>query len=197
MVKLVLVLGDQLTPSVAALRAADKATDLVVMAEVMGEASYVRHHPKKIALFLSAMRKFASALRADGWSVAYTDLDDPDNTGSISGELIRRADEAGAHEVLATRPGEWRLVEALQNLPLDVTMLEDDRFIARQSEFEEWAKGRKQFPCACAMWWSREGCTQTHVECKCASRWRLCGPSFTHRRSGVRAPPDPCRRSGM
>lgn len=144
MVKLVLVLGDQLTPSVAALRAADKTTDLVVMAEVMGEASYVRHHPKKIALFLSAMRKFASALRAEGWRVAYTDLDDPDNTGSISGELIRRADEAGAHEVLTTRPGEWRLVEALQNLPLDVTMLEDDRFIARQSEFEEWAKGRKQ-----------------------------------------------------
>ena len=37
MVRLVLVLGDQLTPDVAALRAADKARDVVVMAEVMGE----------------------------------------------------------------------------------------------------------------------------------------------------------------
>ena len=35
MVKLVLVLGDQLTPTLASLRAADKADDRVVMAEVI------------------------------------------------------------------------------------------------------------------------------------------------------------------
>jgi deoxyribodipyrimidine photolyase-related protein len=37
---LILVLGDQLTPSLAALRAADPARDLIVMAEVGTEAAY-------------------------------------------------------------------------------------------------------------------------------------------------------------
>jgi deoxyribodipyrimidine photolyase-related protein len=66
-VRLVLVLGDQLTPGVAALRAADRARDVVVMAEVMTEATYAGHHPKKIALIFAAMRKFAARLRAEGW----------------------------------------------------------------------------------------------------------------------------------
>jgi deoxyribodipyrimidine photolyase-related protein len=58
------------------------------MAEVMDEAAYVPHHPKKIAFLFAAMRKFAAALEAEGWSVRYTRLDDPDNAGSIPGELI-------------------------------------------------------------------------------------------------------------
>ena len=79
-------------------------TDIVVMAEVMEEGSYVPHHPKKIALIFAAMRKFSARLRDDGWDVRYTRLDDPDNSGSIVGELLRRADETGAKEVIATEP---------------------------------------------------------------------------------------------
>ncbi len=117
---------------------------MVVMAEVAAEATYVRHHPKKIALIFAAMRKFAERLRGDGWQVAYTRLDDPENAGSIPGELLRRAQETGAAKVIATRPGEWRLIGALEDTPLDVTLLEDDRFIASHAEFETWAEGRKQ-----------------------------------------------------
>ncbi|TAG17231.1 MAG: cryptochrome/photolyase family protein, partial [Rhodobacterales bacterium] len=144
MVRLVLVLGDQLTASVAALRAADRARDVVAMAEVMGEGASVPHHPQKIALILAAMRKFAAALVAEGWRVAYTRLDDPENAQTISGELLRRAAEFGATEVLATKPGEWRVLQNLQDLPLPVTVLEDDRFIASEAEFAAWADGRKQ-----------------------------------------------------
>ena len=66
MTRIILVLGDQLTPSLSALRAADPATDIVLMAEVAAEATYVRHHKKKIALVLSAMRHFAEELRMAG-----------------------------------------------------------------------------------------------------------------------------------
>jgi deoxyribodipyrimidine photolyase-related protein len=142
--RLVLILGDQLTPCIAALRAADPARDVVVMAEVMAEATYTPHHPQKIALFLSAMRHFAADLSAAGWRVLYTRLDDPSNTQSIPGELIRRAAETGATEVLATEPGEWRLVQALADLPLLVTTLPDDRFFCPTADFAAWAKGRKQ-----------------------------------------------------
>ncbi len=141
--RLVLVLGDQLTPSVAALRAADRDRDVVVMAEVADEASYVPHHPKKIAFLFAAMRHFASELEAEGWRVAYTRLDDPANAGSIPGELLRRAEETGAQEVLATEPGEWRLIGLLEDLPLPVSLLPDDRFLCARADFEAWAEGRK------------------------------------------------------
>ena len=143
MVALVLVLGDQLSDTLSALTAADKTRDVVVMAEVMAEAIYVRHHPKKIAFTFSAMRKFAARLRANGWRVRYTRLDDPDNTQSIPGELIRHAAEAGAHQVIATEPGEWRLIAALRDCPVPVRLLQDDRFIASHAHFDAWAAGRK------------------------------------------------------
>jgi len=142
--RLVLVLGDQLTPALSALSQANRARDVVVMAEVMGEAATPRHHPKKIALVFSAMRHFAERLRDDGWQVAYTRLDDPDNSQTVAGELLRRSVETGARDVLATSPGDWRLIEALDTLPLPVTRLEDTRFLATEAEFNGWAAGRKQ-----------------------------------------------------
>ena len=142
--RLILVLGDQLSLDIAALRAADKASDVVVMAEVIDEGTYVPHHPQKIALVLAAMRKFAASLAADGWQVAYSRLDDPETGASIGAELLRRASELGASEVIATSPGEWRLITALEALPLPVRLLPDDRYICSQPEFEIWADGRKQ-----------------------------------------------------
>ncbi len=141
--RLVLVLGDQLSRDIAALKAADKARDVVVMAEVMGEGISVPHHPQKIALILTAMRKFAAALAADGWRVAYSRLDDPDNSQTLSGEVLRRATETGVSSVLATRPGEWRVIADLEALPLAVTILPDDRFLCPEAEFAAWAEGRK------------------------------------------------------
>ncbi|MBM7066430.1 cryptochrome/photolyase family protein [Actibacterium sp. 188UL27-1] len=142
--RLILILGDQLNDQVAALREADKDSDVVVMAEVSDEASYVRHHPKKIAFLFAAMRKFATHLRTAGWTVHYTELDDTENSGSLTGELLRRAEQTGAHSVVVTEPGEWRLIRAFDDLPLPVTQLTDDRFISSRAEFATWADGRKQ-----------------------------------------------------
>lgn len=142
--RLVLVLGDQLSEGLSALREADKERDIVVMAEVVEEATYVTHHPKKIALVLAAMRQFATHLSRAGWDVRYAQLDDTENAGSIVGELLRRAEETGASEVLATEPGEWRLINKLKHAPMKIRILPDDRFIASHQMFEDWAEGRKQ-----------------------------------------------------
>jgi deoxyribodipyrimidine photolyase-related protein len=141
--RLILVLGDQLTDTLSALKAADKQTDVVVMAEVAEEATYVQHHPKKIAFIFAAMRKFAKRLRNEGWDVRYTQLVDAENAGSIPGELLRRAEETGASEVIATQPGEWRLIGALEDMPLKMTLKADTRFVSTQDEFNDWAEGRK------------------------------------------------------
>ena len=114
------------------------------MAEVMDEAAYVPHHPKKIAFLFAAMRKFAARLEGQGWRVCYTRLDDPDNAGSIPGELLRRAEETGAAEVLATEPGEFRLIAALEDCPVPVHLFPDDRFLCSHAEFDQWAEGRKE-----------------------------------------------------
>lgn len=142
--RLILVLGDQLSDDLSGLRAADPARDLVVMAEVAEEGTYVRHHPQKIALVLAAMRKFAARLVERGFRLAYSRLDDPDTGPSIGSELLRRAAETGAAEVLVTTPGDWRLIAALQALPLTVRLLPDDRFLCPPEVFAAWAEGRKQ-----------------------------------------------------
>ncbi len=144
MTRLILILGDQLSQDVAALREADRDGDVIVMAEVRGEATYVAHHPKKIAFVFAAMRHFAKDLRDAGWTVAYTAYDEAENSHTISGELLRRAEELGAREVIATRPGEWRVIAALDDLPLKVTQQPDNRFICSQEGFESWAKDRKE-----------------------------------------------------
>ena len=143
MVRLVAVLGDQLSEGLSSLRAADKDNDIIVMAEVMGEAEYVPHHPKKIAFLFAAMRKFAQRLEDDGWTVRYSRLDDEDNPQTLNGVLLQRAEEEGTDKVLTTQAGEWRVIQAFEDLPLDVEVLPDDRFIATQKEFEDWADGRK------------------------------------------------------
>lgn len=142
--RLVLVLGDQLTPTLSALRAADRARDVVVMAEVADEAGYVWHHRKKLAFLFAAMRKFAAGLEAEGWRVAYARLDDPGTPRSICGALMQAHADVGAEGVMATECGEWRLRAALEACPLSIEVLPDDRFIASRAEFAVWAKGRKQ-----------------------------------------------------
>ena len=123
------------------LRAADKTSDVVVMAEVADEASYVPHHPKKIAFLFAAMRKFAQRLRDAGWTVEYKKLDE-DGSDSICGELLRCAEAHGAEEVIATEPGEFRLIEALQACPLKVDLLEAASL--PRTRVRGLAAGRKQ-----------------------------------------------------
>lgn len=65
------VLGDQLSPNLSSLRDINPEIDVVLMVEVADECTYVRHHVKKIAFVLSAMRHFAEALRARGIVVDY------------------------------------------------------------------------------------------------------------------------------
>jgi deoxyribodipyrimidine photolyase-related protein len=142
------ILGDQLTPTLSSLRAADPAASVVLMAEVAAEADYVPHHRKKLAFLFSAMRHFAAELRARGWRVDYVTLDDPANTGSLGGELRRAVSRHGGARVIATLPGEWR-VEAMMRgweaaLGVEVVLHEDDRFFATRAAFADWARGRRQ-----------------------------------------------------
>lgn len=142
--RLILVLGDQLTDTLAGLRQADAARDIVVMAEVMAESTAVPHHPQKIALVLAAMRKFARHLSQQGYTVAYSRLDDPQTGLSLAAEILRRAAEYGSDRLIVTSPGDWRLLQALEEIPLNASFLPDDRFLCQAEAFAAWATDRKQ-----------------------------------------------------
>jgi deoxyribodipyrimidine photolyase-related protein len=137
---LVLIVGDQLSHHLSSLRQADKARDILLMAEVWPEASNVRHHQKKVALVFSAMRHFAHELQQAGWIVDYVKLDDKDNSQSLKTEIMRAKQRHGILKVVMTEPSEWRVKEDLSH----ITQLEDTRFICSHASFNMWAKERRE-----------------------------------------------------
>ena len=136
-----IVLGDQLTRTLSALRG-HAAGDIVLMMEVVEEATYVKHHKQKLTFIFSAMRHFAGELRGDGITVDYVRLDDPANTGSFTGEVERAIARHRPSSIVVTEPGEWRVSEMMKGWTAEI--LSDDRFFATPAGFAAWAKGRKQ-----------------------------------------------------
>ncbi len=134
------VLGDQLTERIAALADLDRDRDVVLMAEVMGECTYVPHHVQKIVLVLSAMRHFAAALTARGVRVRYVRLDDPANTQTLAGEVRRAVADLAPRRVAATEPGEWRVLTSMRDWADDIHA--DRRFVCSIADFRRWANGR-------------------------------------------------------
>ncbi|MEM6797687.1 MAG: cryptochrome/photolyase family protein, partial [Acidobacteriota bacterium] len=152
--RLLLILGDQLTPQYLEHTGFDPTRDAVVMFEVAEESTHVPSHKARTTLFLAAMRHFALGLRESGTPILYVTLDDPENSGSFAGELKRlaqglRARGASDPEGLAViRPGEWRVLQALESVagelgwPLELH--EDPHFLTDPERFAKWAEGRKQ-----------------------------------------------------
>lgn len=143
-----LILGDQLSLSLPSLRDAKPGHDVLVMAEVWDEATYVPHHPKKIALIFAAMRHFAKELQAAGFEVVYSHLDDAHNTGTLQGEVARLLKQHAVGRIVLTHPGEYRLLQAMQQWQekwgIPVEIREDDRFLCTLDTFAQWAEGRQQ-----------------------------------------------------
>lgn len=146
--KLRLILGDQLSPTISSLMGVDKDHDTILICEVRSEATYVKHHKKKIVFVFAAMRHFANNLTQQGFNVRYIKYDDPQNSGSLFGEVKRELAASGCGEVLITEPSEYRLKAEMsgwaQDLETTVTICDDDRFLCKHIEFQDWAEGRKQ-----------------------------------------------------
>ena len=101
-----LILGDQLSQSISSLEGCNKAKDIILICEVWDEATYVKHHKKKIAFLFSAMRHFAENLKQQGYSVDYITLDEPKNTSSFQGEIERALKRHSIQQIVVTHPGE-------------------------------------------------------------------------------------------
>lgn len=143
-----LILWDQLSEFISSLKGYDSKKDIIFMCEVWSEATYVKHHKKKTAFLFSAMRHFAELLKHKGYRVEYTKLDNPNNTGSLKGEVRRLLQKNDFNHVIVTYPGEYRVLEDIKNwenefgIPIEIR--EDNRFLCPLDKFVSWAKDRKQ-----------------------------------------------------
>ena len=142
------ILGDQLSHQIASLRDINIDTDIVLMAEVSAEVTYVKHHKRKIAFLFAAMRHFAEELRRAGTNVIYCRLDDQNNGGSLESELKQVIASRKISKLVLTMPGEYRLMEIMRSwqskLDVAVELREDDRFLCSLDKFNKWADGRRQ-----------------------------------------------------
>ena len=146
---LILVMGDQLSAALPALREADPRRSRVLLCELAAETRYVPHHRQKIAFVLAAMRHFAAELRSSGHTVDYVCLEDPENTGDFTAELRRAIRRHGARRVRTTVAGEWRVRQIQETwrtgaLGVAVDLLPDDRFLCTPEAFAAWAEGRRE-----------------------------------------------------
>jgi deoxyribodipyrimidine photolyase-related protein len=146
--RMIVVLGDQLSHTSAALREMDVTRDVVVMMEVMAESTHVPSHKARAVLFLSAMRHFAHELRERGVRVWYSTLDDAGNTQTFDGEVARAAKQLKPTRVVAVEPGEHRVMAMVQGweklLGVPVEIAADEHFLTTHGQFVAWAKGRKE-----------------------------------------------------
>jgi deoxyribodipyrimidine photolyase-related protein len=144
-----LILGDQVSHSISCLQRLNKNTDLILMAEVGAEATYVTHHKQKIALIFSAMRHFAVELKNQGWQLVYHYYDETRPALTLYDVLDECVKQHKAKNVFITECGEFRLHEQMctgwsQQLGIPVTLSGDTRFVSSKAEFAQWASSRKQ-----------------------------------------------------
>jgi len=144
---LVIVLGDQLDLDAAAFDGFDATQDAVWMAEVAEESTHVWSSKQRIAMFLTAMRHFAQALRVAGRPLHYTRLDAATNRGTLAAELQGAIEHLRPRQLVMIAPGDWRLWQAIKAVAegagLPLTVCDDRHFYATVREFAAHAKDRK------------------------------------------------------
>lgn len=143
-----LILGDQLSLSISSLEDTRLATDLVLMCEVSDQLTRVKHHIKKLAFILSAMRHFASELEANGHQVAYSKLDDATNTDDLKEEVRRTIKQYKAERIVVTSPSDYDTLQDIagwqDEFGIPIEIRNDTRFLCSEQEFQQWASNRKQ-----------------------------------------------------
>ncbi len=148
MTNLRIILNDQLTHEISSLSDIEKDKDIVLMVELNSEFTYVKHHKKKIAFLLSAMRHFAVELLDSGINLCYIKLDDKNNKNSLKGQLKEAIEKYSVKQIIITYPSEYRILQEIKswkdiiNIPIEIR--EDNRFLCTPNEFSKWAGERKQ-----------------------------------------------------
>lgn len=129
------VFGDQLNRSIGALSSADPRRDRVLLVESTALLTSKRWHRQRAHLVVTAMRRFADELRAEGFTV------DHRRSASLRSGFADHVREYSTTEVVVTEPnsiGARRLVD-----DLDCHVVPSNQFLCHRDVFAEWAAARR------------------------------------------------------
>lgn len=148
MTTLRLIFGDQLNQNISALTDCAKERDLLFMSEIKEEASYVKHHKKKLVFIFAAMRNFAQQLQQQNYQLIYQQYDAQQQAQSFFAKIKQQVAEHNISKIILTEPSEYRLLAEVESwserLAIPVEIRADNRFLATKAEFAAWAKGKKE-----------------------------------------------------
>lgn len=136
-----LILGDQLNAQHPWFR--DKRADvLYVIAEVLEETHYVKHHIQKVCGFFLAMQKFAAALSQAGHRVMHLTLDDTHTHAHFPALLDHLIAQLQPTIVSYQQPDEYRLQASLRawsnRSKLTTHCVDSAHFLMPLAELQEW-----------------------------------------------------------
>ena len=144
---LIFILGDQLDLDAPVFRDFDKARDVIVMAEVAGEAHRYPNHKQRLVLFFAAMRHFREQLKSRGFEMYYQQIDDDDSADSLPKFLQAQIAAHKPARIIMTEAGRYDLEQELTDVAADAGLQlewrEDTHFFCSRSTFKSWAAGRK------------------------------------------------------
>lgn len=131
----IFILGDQLFTGHSLLADAIPAECVVVLIESANRMRARRYHKQKVALVLSAMRHYAEALRAAGWTVDYREAD------SFTEGLQAHIEDFQPQRLLMLEAAEWQARQSQrllsQKLNLEVVLSRNTHFLCEQYLPEE------------------------------------------------------------
>jgi len=136
------ILGDQLNPSISALKGLPTSECAILMVESLARARRLPYHKQKLALIWSAMRHFAQELRELGYSVDYYEAQ-PHATTALDAHIGKyqptriRLMETAEHSRSA------QLAEMLTTYGVEVEITPNNMFLSDRSEFARDARGKK------------------------------------------------------
>ncbi len=143
-----LVLGDQLNYTHSLVQQPDPSVVWVIM-ELRQETDYVRHHAQKVIGFFAAMYNYARFLEKKGHQVIHLKINEPGNSGSLTGNLSRLIQQLHVSRFEYFLPDEYRLDKELKDfssqLSIPVTVHDTEHFLTGREELAHFFKGKKEY----------------------------------------------------
>ena len=131
------VFGDQLNRSIGALSAATPGTHQVLLVTAKDKVASRPWHPARLSLITQAMRSFADALRAEGFTVDHREA-----ASMRSGVEAHRA-EFSPERIVVTEPNSVTARRLVADL--GCTSTSTNQFLCHPDDFDNWAGSRKTF----------------------------------------------------
>lgn len=143
-----LILGDQLNIKHSWFK---ESNDSIVycLFEMRQETDYVKHHIQKVIGFFAAMRQFGKDLKSKGHKVIYYNINDSENTQSLTANLTQLIDKYKIEHFQYIEPDEYRLDEQLRSfcsaLHISSDLVSAKHFYTKREDLKNFFKGKKQY----------------------------------------------------